>query len=77
VFGDSLDIILIYCTKIALEVCSTHLKVSMDLVPGRSRGEDKVTYLENEVEWTETFHDCSMFHMIAYALLHEFQKSLL
>jgi len=48
-----------YCTIIALKVCSTHLKVSMDLVPGRSRGGDKVTYLENEVEWTETVQDCS------------------
>jgi len=35
------------------------LELSMDLVPGRSRGEDKVTYLENEVEWTETGHDFS------------------
>lgn len=54
----------------------------MDLVPGRSRGEDKVTYLEDEVEWTETVHDCStlasppLYNMIAYALLHELQKSL-
>jgi len=38
-----------YRIIITLKVCSTHLKVSTDLVPGRSRGEDKVTYLENEV----------------------------
>jgi len=43
----------------------------MDLVPGRSRGKDKGTYLETEVEWTETGHDFStmssppLYNMIA------------